>query len=247
MELNSVKRSRVELRGGYWNARGRSTTNTDGLARQSVGSGLVQQSAENVMGAVAYIYQLKENLALMVRWAGLIAEIEQNVGVIGISEDAVVVMPLLFGVRYYWPLAPSPFRPYVVASAGSYFLSDTSQKVGIGRDVPNVDIEAEGVSVKVQEDDEGRTVNVQADLEKLNLDLTTSGIVQEGRIQASLGAYIGGGVDFAIGRYLMLGASAGYHLIENFAEPIRGRKNFGGPELSFSLSLLWGKDVGEAK
>ncbi len=243
----SVKRSRIELRGGYWNPVGRSTTSTGGLARQSVGSGLVQQSAENVMGAVAYIYQLKENLALMVRWAGLIAEIEQNVGVIGISEDAVVVMPLLFGVRYYWPLAPSPFRPYVVASAGSYFLSDTSQKVGIGRDVPNVDIEAEGVSVKVQEDDEGRTVNVQADLEKLNLDLTTSRIVQEGRIQASLGAYIGGGVDFAIGRYLMLGASAGYHLIANFAEPIRGRKNFSGLELSFSLSLLWGKDVGAVK
>ncbi|MYC13463.1 MAG: hypothetical protein F4Y39_07005 [Gemmatimonadetes bacterium] len=243
----SVKRSRIELRGGYWNPVGRSTTSTGGLARQSVGSGLVQQSAENVMGAVAYIYQLKENLALMVRWAGLIAEIEQNVGVIGISEDAVVVMPLLFGVRYYWPLAPSPFRPYVVASAGSYFLSDTSQKVGIGRDVPNVDIEAEGVSVKVQEDDEGRTVNVQADLEKLNLDLTTSRIVQEGRIQASLGAYIGGGVDFAIGRYLMLGASAGYHLIANFAEPIRGRRNFSGPELSFSLSLLWGKDVGAVK
>ena len=243
----SVKRSRIELRGGYWNPVGRSTTSTGGLARQSVGSGLVQQSAENVMGAVAYIYQLKENLALMVRWAGLIAEIEQNVGVIGISEDAVVVMPLLFGVRYYWPLAPSPFRPYVVASAGSYFLSDTSQKVGIGRDVPNVDIEAEGVSVKVQEGDEGRTVNVQADLEKLNLDLTTSGIVQEGRIQASLGAYIGGGVDFAIGRYLMLGASAGYHLIANFAEPIKGRRNFSGPELSFSLSLLWGKDVETVK
>ena len=56
-----------------------------------------------------------------------------------------------------------------------------------------------------------------------------------------------GGIDFAIGRYLMLGASAGYHLIANFAEPIRGRKNFSGPELSISLSLLWGKDVGEVK
>ena len=120
--------------------------------------------------------------------------------------------------------------------------------------MPNVDIEAEGVSVKVQEGDEGRTVNVdvkglnvQADLENINLDLTTSGIVQEARMQASLGAYIGGGVDFAIGRYLMLGASAGYHLVANFAEPIRGRRNFSGPELSISLSLLWGKDVREVK
>ena len=100
--------------------------------------------------------RVKENLVLMVRWTGLIAEAEQNVGVLGISQDAVMVMPLLFGVRYYWSLAPSPFCPYVVASAG-------------------------------------------------------------------------------------------YHLIANFAEPIRGRKNFSGPELSISLSLLWGKDVGKVK
>ncbi len=45
----------------------------------------------------------------------------------------------------------------------------------------------------------------------------------------------------------MLGASAGYHLVADFAEPIRGRKNFSGPELSISLSLLWGKDVSAEK
>lgn len=250
----SVKRSRIELRGGYWNPIGRSTTNTGGLVRQSVESGLVlQQGAENVMGSVAYTYQLKENLALMVRWTMLIAEVEQNVSVLGTSQDAVVVMPLLFGARYYWSLAPSPFRPYVVASAGPYYLNDTWLEVGIRQDVPNVDIEAEGVSVKVQEGDEGRTVNVdvkglnvQADLENINLDSGT-GIVQEARIQARMGIYIGGGVDFAIGRYLMFGASAGYHLIANFAEPVRSRKNFSGPELSISLSLLWGKDVEAVK
>ena len=250
----SVKRSRVELRGGYWNPIGRSTTNTGGLVRQNVESGLVRQGAENVMGSVAYTYQLKANLSLMVRWTMLIAKVEQNVGVLGTSQDAVVITPLLFGVRYYWLLAPSPFRPYVVASAGPYYLKDTWLEVGIRQDVPNVDIEAEGVSLKVQEGDEGRTVNVdvkglnvQADLENINLDSGTSGIVQEARIQASLGTYIGGGVDFAIGRYLMLGASAGYHLIADFAEPVRSRKNFSGPELSISLSLLWGKDVGAAK
>ena len=200
----SVKRSRVELRGGYWNPIGRSATSTGGLVRQSVESGLVRQSVENVMGSVAYTYQLKANLSLMVRWALLIAEIENNVGVIGTSQGVVIVMPLLFGVRYYWPLAPSPFRPYVVASAGSYFLKD------------------------VWQDDSVR-------------------LVQEVKAQASLGTYIGGGIDFAIGRYLMLGASAGYHLVANFAEPIRGRKNFSGPELSISLSLLWGKDVEAVK
>ena len=222
----SVKRSRVELRGGYWNPIGRSTTSTNGLVRQSVGSGLVQQNVENLMGSVAYIYQLKENLALMVRWAGLIAEIEQNVGVIGTSQSVVIVMPLLFGARYCWSLAPSPFRPYLVASAGSYFLQDVWQ-------------DDQGIWQDEREDDE-------EDDEEDDREYTGQ-LVQEVRGHATIGTYVGGGVDFAIGRYLMLGASAGYHLIANFAEPIRGRKNFSGPELSISLSLLWGKDVGKAK
>ena len=213
----SVKRSRVELRGGYWNPGGESTTITGGLARQSV---------ENLMGSLAYTYQLNENLALMVRWAGLIAEVKNNVGALGTSQSVVIVTPLLFGVRYYWPLAPSPFRPYVVASAGPYFLQDILQ-------------DAQG-SWQYERDEE--------DEEDEEDDREYRGqLVQEVRGHATIGTYVGGGVDFAIGRYLMLGASAGYHLIANFAEPIRDRKNFSGPELSISLSLLWGKDVGEAK
>jgi len=192
-EKDSAKRSRVELRGGYWNPSGSSMANTGGLVRQSV---------ENVMGSIAYIYQLNANLALMARWAGLIAEVEQNVGILGISQDVVLVTPLLFGVRYYWPLRPSPFRPYVVASAGPYFLQDSQQDASVR-------------------------------------------LAQEVGVQATMGTYAGGGVDFALGRYFMLGAGVGYHLIANFAEPIRNRKNFSGPELSISLSVLWGKDVGE--
>ena len=161
----------------------------------------------------------------MVRWAGLIAEIEQNVGVLSTSQSVVIVMPLLFGVRYYWPLAPSPFRPYVVASAGSYFLQDVWQD---DSGIWQYDREEEDDDDEDDDEDRGQ-------------------LVQEIRAQASLGTYIGGGVDFAIGRYFMLGASAGYHLIANFAEPIRSRKNFSGPELSISLSLLWGKDVEAVK
>ena len=224
----SVKRSRVELRGGYWNPGGES--NTGGLVRQSIGSGWLRQRVENMMGSIAYTYQLKTDLALIVRWAGLIAEVEQNVGVLDTSQSVVIITPLLFGVRYYWPLTPSPFRPYVVASAGPYFLQDVWQNDQvIWQDEREDDEEDE------REDDE------EDDREY------TGQLVQGVKAQASLGTYIGGGVDFAIGRYLMLGASAGYHVIANFAEPIRGRKNFSGPELSISLSLLWGKDVGKVK
>ena len=79
-ERHSIKRSRVELRGGYWDPSGRSMANTGGLVRQSV---------ENVMGSIAYTYQLNANLALVVRWAVLIAEVEQNVGILSISQDVV--------------------------------------------------------------------------------------------------------------------------------------------------------------
>ncbi len=216
----SVKRSRIELRGGYWHPGGESTTITGGLARQSV---------ENVMGSLAYTYQLNENLALTVRWAGLIAEAKNNAGVLGTSQSVVIVMPLLFGARYYWPLAPSPFRPYVVASAGPYFLQDVWQNDQVIWQDDREDDEEEGREEDEEDDEDDREYRGQ--------------LVQEVSGHATIGTYVGGGVDFAIGRYLMLGASAGYHLIADFAEPIRGRKNFSGPELSISLSLLWGKDV----
>lgn len=184
---HGVKRSRLEVRGGYWNPRGSSEANAGGVVRQSVA---------NVMWSVAYSYQRKENLALTVRLAGLVAEVEQGVGWWGISQEAVVVMPVLFGVRYDWPLPPSPFRPYLVASAGPYFLNDSRNEVAISR------------------------------------------VVQEANVQATLGTYLGGGVDFAIGKRVVLGVGGGYHLLAKIAE-----RNFSGPELSIGVSFLWGKEL----
>ena len=210
-----VKRSRVELRGGYWNPSGESTTSTDGLG---------WQSTENGVGSIAYIYQKKANLALIFRSVGLISETKNSVGVLDTSPSSVMVMALLFGVRYYWPLAPSPFRPYLAASVGPYLSIDD-----------------------VWQNDQGIWQEEREDEEDDNREDTGQLLVHAARDQVTIGTYVGGGVDFAIGKYLMLGASAGYHLVANFAEPIRGRRNFSGPELSFSLSLLWGKDVGAVK
>ena len=184
---HGVKRSRLEVRGGYWNPSGSSEANAGGLVRQSVA---------NVMWSVAYSYQRKENLALTVRLAGLVAEVEQGVGWLGISQGAVVVMPVLFGVRYEWPLPPSPFRPYLAASAGPYFLSHSRNEVSI------------------------------------------SAVVQEVNVQATLGTYLGGGVDFAIGKRFVLGAGVGYHLLADLAE-----RNFSGPEVCISASFLWGREI----
>ena len=188
---HGVKRSRLEVRGGYWNPSGSSKANAGGLVRQRV---------ENVMGSIAYTYRLKENLAMTVRFAGLVAEAGQSVGFSSVSQDAVFVMPLLFGVRYDYPLSPSPVRPYLAASAGPYFLSSSWQLVEMS-------------------------------------------VVQEVRLRATLGTYIGGGVDFAIGKRFVIGAGAGYHLLANFSEAIGDRRNFSGPELSIGLSFLWGREI----
>lgn len=185
------KRSRVEMRVGYWNPSGSSEATADRLVRQRV---------ENLMWSIAYVHQYKENLAMTVRFAGLVVEAGQSWGFSGISQGAIVVMPLLFGVRYEYPLS-SPIRPYLAASAGPYFLNDSGQRVGV------------------------------------------SGIAQGVGVQAALGTHLGGGVDFAIGKRFVIGASAGYHLIANFSEAIGGRKNFSGPEVSAGLSFLWGRAI----
>jgi outer membrane protein W len=70
-------------------------------------------------------------------------------------------------------------------------------------------------------------------------------IVQESLTQTSYGGYVGGGLDFQINHYLMLGTRAGYHLISDFSDPMGGRKNYSGPEMNFGVSLLFGKGVGE--
>ena len=186
------KRSRVEMRVGYWNPSGSSEADAGGLVRQRV---------ENLMWSIAYAHRYKENLAMTVRFAGLVAEAGQSWGFSSVSQDAVVVMPVLFGVRYEYPLSSSPIRPYFAASAGPYFLNGSRQRVGV------------------------------------------SGVAQEVGVQATLGTHLGGGVDFAIGKRFVIGASAGYHLIANFSEAIRGRKNFSGPELSVGLSFLWGREI----
>jgi len=66
-------------------------------------------------------------------------------------------------------------------------------------------------------------------------------IVQNSRTLNSVGSRIGGGIDVRLNRRFMLGAEAGYNFVMGFTKSLSGRDNYSGPELSFGLSLLFGK------
>ncbi len=58
-----------------------------------------------------------------------------------------------------------------------------------------------------------------------------------------LGARLGGGLDFQLGRRFMLGFAGGYNFVDDFPEPIGGRYNYSGSEFGVSFSYLFGRRV----
>jgi len=121
-----AKRSRLELRAGYWNPREKRQTS-------NIGTVLVSQSAENIMGSLSYTYWPQENLSTYVALTGLVVEAGRFVGTQGVSNDAVVIYTLLFGLRFYLP-APRPetrFRPYLTAGVGPFFAIDAKNETGV--------------------------------------------------------------------------------------------------------------------
>lgn len=67
------------------------------------------------------------------------------------------------------------------------------------------------------------------------------GVIVESRSESAFGGQVGVGTDFILSRYFMLGVAFKYNLMTDFSEPIGGSKNYGGPEFSFGLSVLFGK------
>jgi hypothetical protein len=69
------------------------------------------------------------------------------------------------------------------------------------------------------------------------------GISQEAHSETALGARIGGGIDFLVGRTFKLGVNVGYNLMTDFANPIGARKNFNGPDFSLGFGIVFGSGV----
>jgi len=68
-----------------------------------------------------------------------------------------------------------------------------------------------------------------------------SGAVVGTRMLGALGGILGGGVDVMLGRSCSVGLSAGYDWMADFAEPLGGRRNYSGAEVTLSVGWLFGK------
>jgi hypothetical protein len=69
----------------------------------------------------------------------------------------------------------------------------------------------------------------------------SSGVFAGSRAQATTGGHIGAGVDFHLARSFSIGVNGSYNWMVDFSEPVGVRDNYSGPELGFSLGLLFGR------
>ena len=58
---------------------------------------------------------------------------------------------------------------------------------------------------------------------------------------ATIGGFMGGGVDFHAGRTCVIGVDAGYNWMADFARPVGGSDNYSGPTVSVNLGFMWGR------
>ena len=58
---------------------------------------------------------------------------------------------------------------------------------------------------------------------------------------ATIGGFVGGGVDFHAGRTCVIGVEGGYNWMGDFGVPIGGTDNYSGPTVSINLGFMWGR------
>jgi hypothetical protein len=66
-------------------------------------------------------------------------------------------------------------------------------------------------------------------------------VYEEVTTETVMGAHFGGGVDFQLGRHLLLGVSGGYNSFQDFSIPVRDRFNYSGPEFGVGLTVVFGR------
>jgi hypothetical protein len=67
------------------------------------------------------------------------------------------------------------------------------------------------------------------------------GFDEDIRSTATVGGFLGGGVDFHAGRTCVVGVEAGYNWMGDFDIAIGGSDNYSGPTVSINLGFMWGR------
>lgn len=68
-------------------------------------------------------------------------------------------------------------------------------------------------------------------------------VLVSSREESAFGGRLGGGVDFILGRHLMVDLGIGYNFMTDFETPIGGRRNYGGPSMNLGFGYLFGSGV----
>ncbi len=63
--------------------------------------------------------------------------------------------------------------------------------------------------------------------------------------ETAAGTHLGAGIDWFFGRRLFTGFNGGYYLMTDFKRSIAGRKNYSGPDFSFTFGFLFGVSSGK--
>ena len=70
--------------------------------------------------------------------------------------------------------------------------------------------------------------------------VSARGVYAGNLTEVTVGGHVGGGVDVHVSRAFSLGLSAGYNWMADFADPVGGRSNYGGFELTLNVGWLFG-------
>jgi len=120
------KRHQIELRIGGWSK----ATDT----RTSVGAGDLTTTVASTgfVGGLAYGHWLREELALRISASLLAASSDAELSGTTVATNVAAVVPVLVGVRYYFPKTTygGQFRPFAGAGVGSFVGSQASTQIG---------------------------------------------------------------------------------------------------------------------
>lgn len=119
-------RSVLEINLGMWG--GSKVSNTIGLTG-------IQSTANtsSFVGNLVYAYGLRENMAVTLSAGVLTAGASADVGVLGVSQQSGIVIPVLIGMRYYvpYPESGAKVRPFLSLGVGTYLGFEQSNSVGL--------------------------------------------------------------------------------------------------------------------
>lgn len=99
----------------------------------SVGGVTNSVEERGFLGSIAYTYWIENDLAVNFSLGLFSMDVTNSVQGSEVSTETATVVPLLFGVKYqpFRLTASDVLRPYVAASVGPFFGSQTMERVGV--------------------------------------------------------------------------------------------------------------------